>query len=510
MKSYNYNLGHAFYNIAEQYPDRNAIIYEDNKSVTFRSLNKLSNQIAQNFLEQNITSGSVVGIFHNKTVYGYAVMIACLKIGAIYVNLDYKSPLERLLKILNTCKPKIIFNDFENDAQYFSEIETPIQNIHEEEFLKKITEYKSENISVTDSVCSSDPTYIMFTSGSTGFPKGATMTHQNILNFIAWGKERYEVSIEDRFTNVNPMYFDNSVFDFYTSIFNGASLIPFDYEDSRNPVTVREKVTRLGATIWFSVPSMLIYLLTMKVLREEDFTTLRIISFGGEGFPKPKLKKLYDLYSNRIKFINVYGPTECTCICSAYDISDKDFEDMINLTTLGKLAPNFKYIILKNNESDFGELCLIGPQVGLGYYNDFERTSQSFIQNPENKVSREIIYKTGDLVCEDEFGMLHFKGRKDNQIKHMGYRIELEEIEAAFNSIPSVGESAVVYKKSNGEIGTILAFVSAQTETTEQNLFASVKTKLPQYMIPKTIKILNQLPKNKNGKTDKIRLLEEF
>lgn len=509
MKSYNYNLGHAFYNISELFPDRNAIIYEDNKNVTFRSLNELSNQIAYNLLELNITNGSVVGIFHNKTVYGYAVMIACLKVGAVYVNLDFKSPLERLLKILNTCKPKIIFNDFENNAEYFSEIEISIQNIHEDKFFKKIAEYKTDNVPITDNVCSSDPAYIMFTSGSTGFPKGATMTHQNVLNFIAWGKERYEVSIEDRFTNVNPMYFDNSVFDFYISLFNGASLVPFGYDETRDASAVRDKVSRLGATIWFSVPSMLIYLLTMKVLREQDFSTLRIISFGGEGFPKPKLKKLYDLYSNRIKFINVYGPTECTCICSAYDISVKDFEDMINLTTLGKLAPNFKYIILKNDESDFGELCLIGPQVGSGYYNDFERTSQSFIQNPENKVSREIIYKTGDLVSEDEFGMLHFKGRKDNQIKHMGYRIELEEIEAAFNTIPSVGESAVIYKKSNGEIGSILAFVSTQAETTEQNLYASIKSKLPQYMIPKTIKILNQLPKNKNGKTDKIRLLEE-
>ena len=509
MKSYNYNLGHKFYRIAESFPDMPALLYENKENVSFSELNNLSNQIAQNLLASNISAGNVVGIFHNKTEYGYALMIACLKVGAVYVNLDYKSPVERLQKILNTCRPKIIFNDFDEPAEYFDQIEIPIQNIHADDFKNNISMYPTDNIN-SDIIPSSNPAYIMFTSGSTGFPKGATMTHQNVLNFISWGRERYQVNSDDRFTNVNPMYFDNSVFDFYVSVFSGATLVPFDYEETRDPLAVRDKANRLKVTIWFSVPSMLIYLLTMKVLRSEDFDSLRIISFGGEGFPKPKLKKLYDLYSNRMKFINVYGPTECTCICSAYDITDIDFDDMVNLTTLGKLVPNFKHIILNKDDNGLGELCLAGPQVGLGYYNDFERTSASFMQNPENEFYKEIIYKTGDLVIEDESGMLHFKGRIDNQIKHMGYRIELEEIEAALNSIPSVEESAVIYKRRNGEVGSICAFVNSQTETEEKNIFAAVKTKLPQYMIPKAIKILNQLPKNKNGKTDKIRLLEEF
>jgi D-alanine--poly(phosphoribitol) ligase subunit 1 len=254
----------------------------------------------------------------------------------------------------------------------------------------------------------------------------------------------------------------------------------------------------------------LVYLLTTKVLKETDFPTVTRISFGGEGFPKNKLKQLFDLFGHRMTLFNVYGPTECTCICSSYKITDADFNTMNELAPLGLMAPNFGYEIIPLSEenSSLGELALIGPCVGLGYYNDPERTIKSFVQNP--KVSfNQIMYKTGDLVERMANGYLHFRGRADNQVKHMGYRIELEEIEAAFSTLSYVDEVGVIYEKINAELGQIKAYISINKPgLNEMDISDDIKKMVPSYMVPRKIIILERLPKNQNGKIDRKQLKE--
>ena len=205
---------------------------------------------------------------------------------------------------------------------------------------------------------------------------------------------------------------------------------------------------------------------------------------------------------------NVYGPTECTCICSAYTICEDDFQDMQSLAPLGLSAQNFDIEILPLDYAirDFGELFLRGPQVGLGYYNDPERTANAFCQNPLHSNYVDFGYRTGDLVRRDARGYLHFKGRVDFQIKHMGYRIELEEVEAALNSLSDVTESAVIYHKLGDGLGQILAFVAADTPVSSQKLKGQVSGLLPSYMVPRRITLLGKLPKNANGKIDRIAL----
>ena len=183
---------------------------------------------------------------------------------------------------------------------------------------------------------------------------------------------------------------------------------------------------------------------------------------------------------------------------------------MTELAPLGNIAPNFGYEIfpLDENKPQLGELALSGPCVGLGYYNDMERTQKSFIQNP-NKKYREIVYKTGDLVEKAKNGYLYFKGRIDNQIKHMGYRIELEEIESALNSLNYINEVGVIYEKLSAELGQIKAFVSLNDTTVNaQVILLDIKNILPQYMVPKSVNILDSLPKNRNGKIDRRQLME--
>lgn len=509
---YIYNLGSLFDEVCRKHSEGIALLYSKSHTVSYKQFQSTANKLANYFLKIGIGKNDVVAIFNNKSEYALASMIACLKIGAIYTNLDLTSPWERISKILSKCKPKYILKDYDGNHSLDKALQEnyKVIDLHSKDFLKQVNEFNDKQVECNYEITGNNPAYIMFTSGSTGFPKGAVMTHSNLLNFISWGKERFEVKTGDIFTNVNPIYFDNSVFDFYTAIFSGVSLAVFPNDVAKDVRTMLEKINELKCTIWFSVPSFLVYLITTKVLTKNDFKYIRKISFGGEGFPKPRLKYLYELYKNRAEFVNVYGPTECTCICSSYRITEKDFENMSELAPLGFLAPNFDYEILPLDEKDktYGELCLKGPNVGLGYYGDNELTAKSFIKNQYNKSFNEIMYKTGDIVKVGENGYLYFKGRIDNQIKHMGYRIELEEIESVMNTLDYINESAVLYQKTDSNIGQIIAFVHSSRENDSKNISEDLKLKLPPYMRPKKIFILDNLPKNKNGKTDKIQLKE--
>jgi D-alanine--poly(phosphoribitol) ligase subunit 1 len=181
---------------------------------------------------------------------------------------------------------------------------------------------------------------------------------------------------------------------------------------------------------------------------------------------------------------------------------------MQSLATLGALSQNFDYEILPQDSTDpsFGELLLRGPQVGLGYYNDPGRTQSAFIQNPTHNRFADIGYRTGDLIKVDANGNLHFKGRVDYQIKHMGYRIELEEIEAALGTISHIKECAVIYQKLGDGLGQILAFVATSVETQPTTVIEQVAKLLPAYMLPRDVRVLEALPKNANGKIDRIAL----
>jgi len=505
--SYNYNLGLTYSDVAQRHGERVAILYPSGERLTHAELDRLSNRIAHALLELGIAAGDVVALFHTKSVEAYASMLACLKLGAAYTNLDLTSPPQRIGKMLETCRPSLVLST--TSLAEFDGPATRHMAFEDEAFRSLVQEAPDHDPPGADRVTGADPAYIMFTSGSTGFPKGAVMTHANVLNFVAWARTTFDVVPDDVFTNVNPMYFDNSVFDFYASLFNGASLVPFEADIVRRP---RDLVRAAGAqcTIWFSVPSLLVYLLTTRAIEPSDLPSLRTMVFGGEGFPKPRLHELYRLIGERVRLVNVYGPTECTCICSSFDIGAKDFENLGELAPLGSIAPNFGYYIepLEADDPDFGELLLYGPNVGLGYVNDEERTRRSFVADPRKPGFRRTMYRTGDLVRLDDAGWLHFKGRADNQIKHMGYRIELEEIEAAFAVVPEVDEVAVVYHDDHGEAGHIVAFVATTTAGDEERILSQVKRLIPPYMVPRKVELLPVLPKNANGKIDRTGLRE--
>jgi D-alanine--poly(phosphoribitol) ligase subunit 1 len=512
MSTYKYNLGLELYATANTYAERTALRYPDGEELSYTALNSLSNQWGRYLKNKGLRKGDVIAIFNEKSLHAYALMLACLKTGVIYTNLDITSPWARVQKILTTCEPALIFMDQE-ESPLAAECRiafpaTEVVNLQSKGTTEQVRVLDGSNLTDTAAVHGGDPAYIMFTSGSTGFPKGAVMSHNNVLNFIKWGKQTFEITEDDVFTNANPIYFDNSVFDFYVSVFNGATLVPLGHELVKNARQLVQTINQSRCTIWFSVPSLLVYLLTTRALSKDDFTTVRRISFGGEGFPKNKLKQLYEMFGSRITMYNVYGPTECTCICSSHIISDSDFVNMNELATLGYISPNFGYEILPLDAQNpnLGELALAGPCVGLGYYNDEERSRKSFVQNPFKKFDQRI-YKTGDIVERAANGHLFFKGRVDNQIKHMGYRIELEEIEAAFSMLGYIDECGVIYERISPELGHIKAFVSVSDKTkNDKQILQDIKGLLPPYMIPRIVLIMDILPKNANGKIDRKQL----
>jgi D-alanine--poly(phosphoribitol) ligase subunit 1 len=501
------NLGIAFQYVALEHEHRTALIYPASGEKTdYRELNLLADRIACALWARGLRQGQVAAMFHDKSPAAYAAMLACLRLGIVYTNLDPDSPWERLRRILGTCRPSVIINAYRQMPHGSDLAAEGLQNVLHLRDIDDST--PMESLPELCAVGGGSPAYIMFTSGSTGLPKGAVMSHANLLWFISWARERFSITPDDVLTNVNPIYFDNSVFDFYSAIFTGAALVPLTSEQVRDPRGLVRLINGAGCTIWFSVPSLLVYLLTTHALAASDFPGVRKIIFGGEGFPKAKLKKLYDLFGDRADLENVYGPTECTCICSAHTVGVADFDDMQSLAPLGFLARNFDYEILSpdENDPDFGELFLRGPQVGDGYYNDLERTAQSFIQNPRHSAYLDIGYRTGDLVRRDRRGWLYFKGRVDFQIKHMGYRIELEEIEAALNTLPGVKECAVIYQRLGEGLGQIRAFVATSSTLSVESLIHDVSGILPSYMIPRTMTLVDSLPKNSNGKIDRTAL----
>lgn len=500
---YEYNLAIRFQAVVSQHGDRTAISFSKNEHVSYAELNKLANRTARFLAQRGIKKTDVVSISGKKSVFTFASMIASLKLGCPYVILDPDSPAERLRKILSTSRPSLLLAEpdlINRLVEVASDL--AIELVDQNSLAAALANLDSDNLLETRSVTGSSPAYIMFTSGSTGFPKGAVMTHANVLNLIAWSQKTFSITIDDILTNVNPLYFDNSVFDFYAALFNGASLLPLSKEETSDPKLLVEKIDEGACTLWFSVPSLLIFLQTMRATDGKHLRSIRRFIFGGEGYPKAKLKQLFDTYSPASEFFNVYGPTECTCICSSYRVTNEDFSDLQGLPPLGHIAANFDYLIIDD------ELCLLGPNVGRGYYNDPERTAQSFVQNPTHDKFIDIMYRTGDLVrlnpADDK---LYIEGRKDNQIKHMGYRIELEEIEAALYCLDYVSEAAVLHTNSNG-MSRIVAVVAGDFDN--EQIRCDLKQIVPNYMVPSVFHREKMLPKNPNGKVDRLQLAERY
>jgi D-alanine--poly(phosphoribitol) ligase subunit 1 len=315
-------------------------------------------------------------------------------------------------------------------------------------------------------------------------------------------------SSEERFTNINPLHFDNSVFDIYCGLFNGAALLPIETSEIANPASWT-RIIRVGtASVMFAVPTLFLILDQLGLLTPQALPDVRTFLFGGEGYPIGGLREFHQRFAGRARLINVYGPTETSCICSSIAITPDVLEGPDNaFPPLGTMHADFNHVILDDQQrpvvpGEPGELWIGGPCVGLGYYANPQETAARFRQDPRQDRTRAIFYRSGDYVRRDERGLLWFQGRVDNQVKIRGHRIELEEIDLAVQSIADVQRAvAVVLGGTEGD-EIAVAYVAGRTVPAAEAL-ARCRERLPPYMCPARAVQLDELPRNANGKVDR-------
>ena len=507
-----YNVPLSFAHVCRAYSDRAAVRFDAHTVLTYAQLDQLANRAAHFMRSRGVRKGDRVGLCLEKTPSAYILPLAALKIGSPYFFLDPRNPAARVSSIFEQCMPSILFHH-ENYAGPRAPHMVSCREVGTNpDFLVDVTDDSLPAEAAT--ITGSDPAYVMFTSGSTGAPKGAVISHDNLIHFIEWIRDSLGFTPLDVHTNLNPLYFDNSVFDLYSTFFTGGQLVPFDHATMQSPSALTARLKDGGCTVWFSVPSVLMFLQTMKVATRENLGGLKKVIFGGEGYPKAKLKDLFEQIGDLAAILNVYGPTECTCICSCYELASGDFENIEGLPPIGRINQNFSYGLIHDGEEvtpgNTGELYLGGSCVGLGYFNQPELTAGAFIQSPLNRSFREIVYRTGDLVRYDpQDDKLYFVGRRDSQVKHMGYRIELEEIQCAMIALDGIDEAVALHKYSS-ELSEIVGVVASSEALNERALRRQLESLLPKYMIPSTIHIVARMPKNANGKTDRQRLFQIY
>lgn len=495
------DLWTAFEQHADASPLAPALIFHD-RTTSFGELKMLALRCAASLAARGVTHGDVVGLQLPKRRVTYALLLACLKLGAPYVFIDPKNPPERTARIVDRLHPKILFTAAGASNPHGETI--VLSKDDGESWLTKTGSSDTTSTGVVET----DPAYIMFTSGSTGEPKGAVIPHQGVLSLMAWAREMVHKGPQERFTSINPLHFDNSVFDIYCGLLNGAALVPVETSEINNPASWVRMVRSGKATVMFAVPTLFLILDQLGLLTPEALPDVHTFQFGGEGYPIGKLRDFQKRFKGRARLINVYGPTETSCICSSVEITPNNLTAPDNeFPPLGRMHRDFSYTILDEERrpvtrGGVGELWIGGACVGLGYYANPEETAARFCQDPQQDRYRSIFYRSGDLVREDENGHLWFQGRVDNQVKIRGHRIELEEIDLAVQSVSDVRRAISVVLA--GEDGNEIAVAyMADRKIGSDEIIASCKNTLPAYMWPSQVVQFEELPRNANGKIDR-------
>src|SRR5258706_4129479 len=362
----------------------------------------------------------------------------------------------------------------------------------------------------------SDFAHILFTSGSTGLPKGVMVTHANVVHFIRWAAPCFAVVPSDRFSQHPPLHFDLSTFDIYGTLWAGAQLHLVPPELNLLPHKLAQFIRDKELTQWFSAPSVLNLMAKFDVVAPGDFPSLRRVLWCGEVIPTPTLIHWMRRLPH-VRFTNLYGPTEATIASSHYTVPLCPADEREPIP-IGSACDGEELLVLDGRlqpvaPGDIGDLYIRGVGLSPGYWRDQEKTDTVFLPCPGGAGPRDRIYKTGDLARRGVDGLFYFLGRADTQIKSRGYRIELGEIEAALHSLPDLRESAVVAIQSDGFEGWLIccAYVLASDSAAfVENLRKDLTRLLPSYMLPVRWTRLDALPKNTNGKIDRPRLKNAF
>lgn len=514
-------LWHHLRSSALLHSSRPAVVWRET-TLTYGELSVQSDRVAALLQASGIGRGTRVALFLPKSHRSVIVMLGVLKAGAAYVPIDPHAPPVRAAYILGDCAVRGLITTSEKLTQLRAHLSSlvsldtilladdggdlpgAIARVQMKQW-EELASIETSALEPSNSI-ESDPAYLLYTSGSTGNPKGVILTHRNALAFVEWGAETFGVRPDDRLSNHAPLHFDLSVFDIYVALRAGATVVLVPDQIALFPTQLASWIDAERISIWYSVPSALIRLLLHGDIDRHDYRQLRTVLFAGEVFPVKYLREIMSRLPSA-DFFNLYGPTE-TNVCTFSRVPRPLALEATGIS-IGHACANTEVFALDSDNravgvGDTGELHVRGPTVMAGYWGLPEKSREVLVPNPLEAGRDERLYLTGDIVRLELDGSFSFIGRRDNMVKSRGYRIELGEIEAVLLQHSGVREAAVLAVPDE-EIGVRLKAVAALSDDTvsEEELRAFCLARLPRYMVPETFAFRQELPKTSTGKTDR-------
>ncbi len=485
---------------ANSFPDKTVYSNLD-YSLTFSQVSDIAKSVGTAIIDSNLPEGPIAVIM-GKEPKMIASYLGVAYSGRIYAPVDVTLPIKRLDSIFNNLCPSAVVTSealVEKVQGILAQVGKADVTVLTVEALEKTSANQAKLDEVREKMTELDPLYIIYTSGSSGIPKGVIASHRNVICYIRAYVKVMGITSEDVLGNQSPLDYIAAIRDIYVPLYKGASSFLTPKEFFMQPNKLFDALNNAGVTSIGWTSSSMTLLDTLHAFKNYSLKTVNKVCFSGSVMTKPVLEYWIANLPNA-KFVNQYGPTEATASCTYYVVDEHtmDYESV----PIGKPYDDYKIVLIDEEgktpaDGELGEICVAGPILALGYYKNLEKTNQDFIQNPLNDRYRELIYKTGDVGRLLPDGNIEFHGRKDRQIKHMGHRVELDEIEAAASTVDGVGENAVIYDDKNEVL--VLYYVG---EATVKELSAGLRGVIPGFMVPRKMINLEVLPKLPNSKID--------
>jgi amino acid adenylation domain-containing protein len=511
-------LHHLLARAAALDPSREAVRCAG-RALSYAELDRAANAVARALIEGGVRPGDRVGLSMPKRVEALPALYGIMRAGAAYVPLDPKAPVARMAMVAEDCAVAALVGEARRVeailgamAGHAPRLALTVDDEASTQGETRAVTYEeviagAEAADPQVAVIEDDLAYILYTSGSTGVPKGVMLTHRNALAFVEWAAGSIGIRPEDRVSNHAPFHFDLSIFDIYLAALGGATLVLVPDEDAYFGQALADLIRAEAITVWYSVPSAL-QLITKTLDGPGGLPSLRTVVFAGEVYPTPRLRELRALVPD-VPLWNIYGPTE-TNVITAYRVDGLPPDD--TTIPIGRACEGSDVFAIREDGDvagvgEVGELYARGPTVMKGYWGRPDRTAEVLGPDPRPGALGDPAYRTGDLVRLRPDGDLDFLGRRDHQIKSRGYRIELGEIEAALASHPQLRDAAAVAVPHEQWGKAIHAFVvPGEGRPSERDLRGHMAARIPRYMFPTSIEFVDELPRTPNGKVDRVHL----